>query len=80
MKWKLEARFRGRKWIVGYRWFIVESNHGTMLQDMTWLKILHMKIIGMKFKDWILKLFANYTYIFTKESNQGSMLQNNPTK
>ncbi len=33
-----------------------------------------MKINGMKFRDWILKLVASYKYIFTKESNQGSML------
>jgi hypothetical protein len=53
MKSKLEVGFKGRKWIVSYRWFIVESNHGSMLQHMTWLKVLHMKINGMKFRDWI---------------------------
>ncbi len=51
-----------------------------MLQHVTWLKVLHMKINGMKFRDWILKLVARYKYLFTEESNQSNMLQNNPTK
>jgi len=80
MKWKLEVGFRGRKWIVSYKLFIVESNHGSMLQHVTWQKMLHMKINGMKFRDWILTLVASYKYLFIDESNQGSMLQDNPTK
>jgi hypothetical protein len=51
-----------------------------MLQHVTWQKMLHMKINGMKFRDWILTLVASYKYLFIDESNQGSMLQDNPTK
>ncbi len=55
--------------------FVAKSNHGSMLQYVTW-----QKINGVKFKNWILRLVTSYKYIFTKESNQGNMLQNNPTK
>jgi hypothetical protein len=49
-------------------------------QNVTWQKVLHMKINGMKFQDWILKLVVNYRYLFTKELNQSNMLEINPTK
>jgi hypothetical protein len=49
-------------------------------QNVTWQKVLHMKINGMKFKDWILKLVISHRYLFIEESNQGNMLQINPTK